>query len=107
MTSAPHSASTAPAAGTKVQAATSRTLTPARTSFSWLLTSRRGLRADRDVDLEQLAHVAAHDPLDVGLREIGQVVCVGDRVGEPLRMRPVGAEDQSVGADEAGDVGEV
>src|SRR5581483_8532154 len=107
MTSAPHSASTAPAAGTNVQAATSTILTPARTSFAVSLTSDWRLRADRNVDLEQLAHVAAHDPLDAGLVQFREVVDVRDRVGQTLGVRPVRAEHDAVGADQVRDLGEV
>src|SRR3954453_11944544 len=99
-TSAPHSARTAPAAGTNVQAATSRTLTPARTSCTWSSRSVGGseLGGDGSLDLHELHQVAAHDLRDVGLGQALEVVDEGDGVGHALGVRPVGAERAAVGA---------
>ena len=69
---------------------------------------RRRRSADRDPDAHELAEVAAHDLGDVVLRQAGrQVVDVAARLGEALRVREVGPEQDVVDAHEVDQLAEV
>ena len=60
---------------------------------------RRGISESSSSDLEGLGQVATHDLLDVLAGQAVELLGVGDRVGQTLRVWEVRAEDDAVGAD--------